>query len=264
MCKFLEYADLLKEWDTDQQIYTIYQQMTGILKNQLSDVALLRLEKEVTNDCKAMGLEDDGSGRYPYAWLIAPLHDAAVLQDYSNNAWIGGMANLFRLGYRSDLEQRQQWHFHSVCAAAMLCVAYAESLQSGRVARDDMLTMAAIMKDLAFVLSDAAFFGSSSTAIAEQMRKYKRAKSAKSGAKKGFKAKFKNTVFLPALKERLAAGGLKHGWQAEFIREMENEYDLKARRAQKRGWCLSDRDEFITEKTLAEWIRKDKAAKEAG
>ncbi len=28
MCKFLEYADLLKEWDTDQQIYTKYQQMT--------------------------------------------------------------------------------------------------------------------------------------------------------------------------------------------------------------------------------------------
>ena len=123
--------------------------MTGILKNQLSDAALLRLENEVTNYCKAMGLEDDGNKQYPYAWLIAPLHDAAVLRDYSNNAWIGGIANLFRLGYRSDLEQRQQWHFHSVRAAAMLCIAYAENLQSGRVARDDMLTMAAVMKDLA-------------------------------------------------------------------------------------------------------------------
>lgn len=264
MCKFLEYANLLKEWDTDQQIYIIYQQMVAILKKHLSGEALLRLEEEVIKDCKMMGREDDKNEQYPYAWMIAPLHDETVLRDYSNNIWIGGMAGIFRSGWLGGLEQRQQYHFHSVCAAAMLCIAYAENLQFGRVARDDMLTMAAVMKDLAFVVSDAAFFGSSSTAIAKQRGKRKRAESAKAGAEKSFKAEFKRNVFLPALEERLSAGDLKHGEQAAFIREMISEYDIAVMGAEERKVYLSSRDELITEKTLAKWIREARVAKEAG
>lgn len=90
------------------------------------------------------------------------------------------------------------------------------------------------------------------------MRKYKRAKSAKSGAEKGFKAKFKNTVFLPALKERLAAGRLKHGWQAAFAREMVANYEFEVMKAQRKRIYLPRRDTIITEKTLINWIKEAK------
>ena len=256
MSGLLEYSKKLKDWEIDEQIAIIYWRMVEILKHHFDESELSRLECEVINDCMSMGAgEKDDNSQYPYAWLMEPCHDEENHQ-ISTMWWhVIARGGLGRFGNDATLERRKKWHFNSACAACIVIVSYVEGVQSGKIRRDDFLTLAVTMKLLAFIVADVAFLGSSTSAITKQRETRKKSKAAKDAAAESFKAKFKKEKVFPAWRELLNKG-IKRGDKAKFVREMINEYDLEAKRAQRNGLALSEKNQFIVEARILAWIKE--------
>ena len=253
--KLLEYADYLQSVGIDRRICRIYRQMSEMLGVFLTDGEVSALEREIIADCETMGAERAEYAGFPYAWLIEPCADVGGLG--RNGFWVQivDAGGLVRFGSQGTLEERKKWHVYSAGAACILIVAYAESIQCGRVRRDDVLTFAAVMNDLAFIVADAAFFGSSAPAVEKQRQTRKRRKAAEEGASKSFKQRFKKDIFNPACIKFLAKGR-KRGDKAAFIREIQNDYDIVMRRAKRNGDTLGKNDEVLDSGTVKNWIKE--------
>lgn len=252
--KLLEYVDFLKDIEIDCKISRIYWQMSGVLKHCLKDDELLKLEQEIIADCEAMGAErEENNADFPYAWLIVPCRDIHDLN--RNSFWEHIIVGLFRFGCAGTLEERKKWHVYSALAACILIVAYAESIRCEKVSRDDTLTLACVMTDLAFIVSDAAFFGCSAPAIEKQRATRKRRQAAKKGASNSFKQRFKEDIFKPACIEFLTKER-KRGDKAAFIREIQHDYDFIMRRAKRNGDTLAKNDEVLDANAIRKWIEE--------
>lgn len=257
--KLLEYADFLKDVKIDPKARRVYQQMSEMLKHCLKDDELLELEQEIIADCEAMGAErEENNADFPYAWLIVPCRDIRNLN--CDSFWENVIAGLIRFGYAGTLEERKEWHVYSALAACILIVAYAESIRCEKVSRDDTLTLASVMTDLAFIVSDAAFFGSSAPAIEKQRATRKRRQAAKKGASSSFKQRFKENIFKSAWLEILEEG-LKRGYKAAFIRKMINDYDFEVMKAKRNNVALNEADSVIDGRTISRWISEMKEEK---
>lgn len=246
----LEYADLLKAWGVDFQITCIYDFQTQVLKHFLNDKELLDLEETILSYCYLTRAMREENEEYPYAWLMEPFSASA---DDFGNRWKQLIVGIPRIGLRAELKVRKRWHLESTCAACLLVVSYAESIQAGKLQRDDALTRAAVMQDLAFLLNDAAFWGSSAPEIEKQKVKRRRRKGAVESAAKSFKARFRNEVVSPEY-QKILKKGLQRGDKAKFIRKMVQAYADFFDEAVNNGAALSERDEFITEETIKRWI----------
>lgn len=252
--KLLEYADFLKDTGIDNRTICVYAQMAGILKHFLKDEELTALQQDIASDYTSLRWKaGQENADFPYAFLVEPCANIDDLIVGVNRAW-GQINGFYRAGLRQTLENRKKWHLYGVAAACMLIVAYAESIRCGKVNRDDALTYAAVMNDLAFIISDAAFYGTSVPVIEKRKKTDKRKQAAKKGIEKSFKQQFKANCFKPACREFLAKER-KWGDKAAFIRKIQDDYDLAMLKA-KRKIFLGKNDEILDASAVRRWIKE--------
>lgn len=235
-----EYAAALADWDTDGRVRAVYAANIEALRVLLPDTAAM--EREVMA-ARAAALSDG-----------MPRPD---MSDYRCLLQCNWQVILFlrRCGLTFDTQAREREALFSRVACCMLIAGYTDSIREGETDREDKAAYAALAADMAYLMADCAFWGSSVLSNRQYKQSKQAAAARAAGVAKSFKTDFKNRVAYPRWKA-CADKGFERGGKAELIRQLLKSYENAVIAAMRQRTVLHESEQLLSEKTVREWIKE--------